>query len=285
MNDFLVILNALTIGISCALLGVFLILKKNVMIGDAISHSVLPGIVLAYIVTTNFNSVFMLIGAAVFGVFTTLIIEFLYKKLKLQEDASIGITFTWLFAVGVIMISMFTESNTDLDQECVLYGDLGTTFLEKIYIGKYLVGTHSFWKIFPVFVLIILTYLFGFKGLKIISFNVDYAISKGINVNAWNIAFMTLVSLTTVMSFESVGAVLVIGFIVLPGATAYLISNKLLMMIYLSVAIVISTVLIGFLASIYFDVNIGSSIVVVNGFLFFLVMLGKRLMLKLKIKN
>ena len=150
LNDFLTLLTAITIAVSCSLLGCFLVLRKTVMVGDAISHSVLPGIAIAYLLSSSFNSVFMLIGAAIFGVFTTLIIDFFHKKLKLQEDASIGITFTWLFAIGVIIITLFTNSNIDLDQDCVLFGELSSTFLDKIMVGDYLIGTISFWMIFPV---------------------------------------------------------------------------------------------------------------------------------------
>ena len=121
VNDFLNLITVLLIAWSCSLLGAFLVLRKIVMVGDAISHSVLPGIAIAYVFSQSFYSYFILLGAAVFGVFTTVIIDFFHKKLKLQEDASIGITFTWLFALGVIIISLFTEKNTDLDQDCVLF--------------------------------------------------------------------------------------------------------------------------------------------------------------------
>lgn len=273
LNDLLTLLTAITIGLSCSILGCFLVLRKMVMVGDAISHSVLPGIVLAYLVGSNFNSSFMLIGAALFGVITTLLIDFFHKKLKLQEDASIGITFTWLFAVGVIMISLFTESNTDLDQECVLFGELSSSFLDKIIVNGYLIGTRSFWLIFPVLILIILFVLFGYKGLQLISFNSEYAKAKGIHVGLWNLIFMSLVSITTVMSFESVGAVLVIGLLVIPPSTAYLVSKQLKRMLILSCLFVMISIFLGFYFSIYFDVSMSSMIIVVSGFIYFLLLI------------
>ena len=277
VNDILTLITALLIAWSCSLLGCFLVLRKVVMVGDAISHSVLPGIVIAYLVSSNFNSVFMLIGAAVFGVFTTVIIDFFHKKLKLQEDASIGITFTWLFALGVILISVFTDGNADLDQDCVLFGELGTTFLDKIIYNGRLYGTRSSMLILPVFICIVLFVRFGFKGLQLLSFNEEFAKSKGINVSFWHYTFMALVSITTVMSFESVGAILVVGLLVIPPATSYLLVDRLVPMLWLSCVLSTIACFIGYYASIYFDVSISSMIIVVAGILFVLVLIYKRL--------
>jgi len=277
INDFLTLITALLIAWSCSLLGCFLVLRKVVMVGDAISHSVLPGIVIAYLVSSNFNSGFILIGAAVFGVFTTFIIDFLHKKLKLQEDASIGITFTWLFALGVILIALFTDGNADLDQDCVLFGELGITFLDKIIIDGRLYGTRSMWMILPVFILVLLFVVFGFKGLQIISFHEEFAQSKGINVSFWHYVFMALVSITTVMSFESVGAILVVGLLVIPPATAYLLNDKLIPMLWISCLFSSIACVTGYYASIYFDVSVSSMIIVVAGCFFLLAILYSKL--------
>ena len=282
VNDILTLITALLIAWSCSLLGCFLVLRKVVMVGDAISHSVLPGIVIAYLVSSNFNSMFMLIGAAIFGVFTTVIIDFFHKKLKLQEDASIGITFTWLFALGVILISVFTDGNADLDQDCVLFGELGTTFLDKIIYNGRLYGTRSSMMILPVFIVIVLYVRFGFKGLQLLSFHEEFAKSKGINVSFWHYSFMALVSITTVMSFESVGAILVVGLLVIPPATSYLLVDRLVPMLWLSCVLSTIACFIGYYASIYFDVSISSMIIVVAGSLFVLVLIYKRLNLLFK---
>ncbi|MBI1837659.1 MAG: metal ABC transporter permease [Flavobacteriia bacterium] len=285
MNDFLTLLTAATIGLSCAILGCFLVLRKVVMVGDAISHSVLPGIAIAYIVSANFNSSLLLIGAAIFGVITTLIIDFFHKKLKLQEDASIGITFTWLFALGVIIITLFTESNTDLDQDCVLFGELSSSFLDKIIMNDYLIGTRSFWMIFPVFLIIVIFVVRGFKGLLLISFNEEYAKSKGIHVSMWNLIFMSLVSITTVMSFESVGAVLVVGLLVIPPATAYILSNDLKKMIFIACGLTLLACILGFYFSILIDVSMSSMVIVTCGMLFFSVLAYEKLKKMLKSKK
>ena len=284
INDILNLVTVLAIAWSCSLLGAFLVLRKVVMVGDAISHSVLPGIAIAYVFSQSFDSYFILLGAAVFGVFTTVIIDFFHKKLKLQEDASIGITFTWLFALGVIIISLFTEKNTDLDQDCVLFGDLGISFLDKIIVGGLFYGTRSMWMIFPIFILILGFIIKGWKGLQLISFDVEYAKSKGVNVSFWHYSFMLLVSVTTVMSFESVGAILVVGLLSIPPATAFLISEKLNKLLVLSCVFSTLACVLGILGSINFDVTMSSSIVVVSGILFVIVWLTKYVFSNLKTK-
>lgn len=271
INDVLNLVTILLIAWSCSLLGAIMVLRKNVMVGDAISHSVLPGIAVAYIVSQQVDSYLILLGAALFGVLTTYIINFFHQKLKLQEDASIGITFTWLFALGVLFISFFTEKNTDLDQDCVLFGDLGISFLDKIIVDDYFIGTRSMWMILPVFIVIILLFTKGWKGLQILAFDESFAMSKGINVKRWHYIFMTLVSITTVMSFESVGAILVIGLLSIPAASAYLLVKRLPSFLLVSCLFATLGSVIGMFLSIYLDLVMSSMIVVTLGVQFLIV--------------
>jgi len=265
INDILVILTALSIGACCSLLGCFLILRKAVMIGDAISHSVLPGIVLAFIFTEERASVPILIGAAIFGVISTIVIDFLQNKSKLQAGAAIGISFTFFFAVGVIMIAYFTGGNADIDQDCVLFGEIASTYLDKIFIGEYLIGTRALLTILPVLLCVILFVSLGRKGLSITSFNADYAKAVGINVSFWNYLLMFLVAISSVLSFESVGAVLVVGFLVIPPATAYLITNRLKNMLWLSVLFSSLACVLGYYFALMLDVTVSGAIVSVGG--------------------
>src|SRR6056300_1691663 len=116
-------LTAVFTAVSCALLGAFLVLRKMTMVGDAISHAVLPGIAVAYWLSQSRASLWMFLGAAAVGVLATVMIEVLRKNLKVQGDASIGMTFTTLFALGVVLITFWSDS-VDLDQERVLYGEI-----------------------------------------------------------------------------------------------------------------------------------------------------------------
>lgn len=272
-NDWLNILTALLVVWSCSMLGVFLMLRKMVMVGDAISHSVLPGIVIAYIVGTHTQSYGVLLGAAIFGVLTTILIEFFYRILRLQEDASIGLTFTWLFALGVLLIAFYGGGNVDLDQDCVLFGEIGLTFLDKWIFNGYLVGTRSFYMILPAFLLVSFFVVFGFKGLQLVSFQSDYASTKGISVGFWHYALMTLVSLVTVLSFESVGAILVVGFLVVPPATAYLLTKDLIKVHFLSLGIATFSVFVGYWLGVKWNLSLSPIIICTAGFVFFLTLL------------
>src|SRR5690554_2689665 len=234
MNDFWIILTGILVALSCGLLGVFLILRKMAMVGDAISHAVLPGIVIAYLVADSRNAIIMLIGAAAFGLLTTFMIEWFYRRARIQADASIGITFTWLFAIGVILVSMYT-GNVDLDQECVLYGDISYIPFSLLWIGEQSFGPASVWLQGGNLVLVIFGVIFGFRGLFITSFDPGFAGGLGINTGAWHYLLMGAVSLTVVLSFNAVGAILVVAFLVVPPATAYLLSSELKNMLWLTV--------------------------------------------------
>ncbi len=277
LNDILNIFTALLIAWSCSLLGVFLVLRKMVMVGDAISHSVLPGIVIAFLVGSYSSSSLILIGAAVFGVLTTIIIDFLYRKLKLQEDASIGLTFTWLFALGVLLISFFADDNSHIDKDCVLFGELGLTFLDKVIWNGRLLGTKSILSIFPLLLIVVVFVIKGFKGFQIHAFQAEYAKTKGIATGFWHYALMTLVSLVTVLSFESVGAILVVGFLVVPPATAYLLTGNLKRMQIYSLIIATADVLIGYLIALNFNFAISPTIITVAGLVLMLTILIKTL--------
>lgn len=269
--DIWTILTASVVACTSAILGCFLVLRKKAMVGDAISHSVLPGIVLAYLISESRASWIMLLGAAIFGVLTNVLIEFFNKKAKMSADASIGITFTWLFAIGVILLAYFTQGGIDLDQECVLFGEIAMINLEKIMIGDEIyIGPMAFWFIFPVLILVVLFSFFGYKGLLATSFNEDFSASIGLSNSFWNYSLMSLVSLSTVMSFESVGAILVVGFLVIPPASAYLTTNRLKPMILLACLIGISSSVLGFYLAKFFNLSISGCIVCMSG-IFFLV--------------
>ncbi len=238
------------------------------LVGDAISHAVLPGIVLAFLISGSRDNIPMLIGAAVLGVITTLIIEMLQKKAGMQEDASIGITFTWLFALGVILITSYT-GQVDLDQECVLYGEIAYVPLDTFNLSNGLsLGPRALWISGSVLLLIIAFILKGYKGLVLTTFNKDYAASIGISTAFWQLAFMSLVSLTTVVSFESVGAILVVALLVAPPAAAYLLSQNLKKMLWLSTLFGILTAVGGYYLALVLDGSIAGAMATFAGVLF-----------------
>jgi len=270
MEAFWIILTGSLIAISCGLLGAFLVLRKMAMIGDAISHAVLPGIVLAYLLSGSRETLPMLLGAAVLGVLTTVLIELFYHKAGLQMDASIGITFTWLFALGIILISLFA-GQVDLDQDCVLYGEIAYVPLDLWVSGSGLnFGPRTTW-ISGVLLLFILLFIgFGKKALFITTFNPEYAGALGISVAFWHYALMGAVSLTTVISFESVGAILVVAFLIVPPSAAYLLSNQLKPMLLITALIGVLSALGGYFLAAKINGSIAGAMASVSGLIFFL---------------
>ncbi len=264
-------LTAIFTAISCAVLGAFLVLRKMTMVGDAISHAVLPGIAIAYLLSQSRASLPMFLGAALVGVFATVIIEILSKKWKVQSDASIGMTFTTLFALGVVLITYWSDK-VDLDQECVLYGEIAFVPFNTWTLAGQSMGPIALWSS-GILLLLVLIYTFaGYKGLLMSSFNEDYAAVLGIGVGAWNLSLMSMVSVATVISFESVGAILVVALLVAPAATAYLISQKLQPMILLAAIFGLSGSLLGYIMSATFDTSIAGGIATILGVQFALIL-------------
>jgi manganese/zinc/iron transport system permease protein len=268
MGNGLIILTALLVALPASLLGVFLLMRKMVMVGDAISHAVLPGIVVAYLLTDSRDSLPMLLGAAVMGVLTTVFIDFLNRRIRIQQDAAIGTAFTFLFAVGVLLIAFFAGTNTDLDQECVLYGDLETSFLDQRIWNGYLVGTGAIFQLLPLNILVLTVIIIAFRPLTVWAFNSDFGKLLGMKTGRWQLLMMSLVSIHAVLSFESVGAIMVVGMLVLPAATAYLISNKLIVVLCISGAIGILGCVVGFFVALWLNVSIAPTIVSICGVFF-----------------
>jgi len=257
-------LTAIFTAISCAVLGAFLVLRKMTMVGDAISHAVLPGIAIAYLLSQSRASLPMFLGAALVGVFATVIIEILSKKWKVQSDASIGMTFTTLFALGVVLITFWSDK-VDLDQECVLYGEIAFVPFNTWTMAGKSMGPIALWTSGILLILVLIYTLVGYKGLLMSSFNADYAAVLGIGIGAWNLSLMSMVSLATVVSFESVGAILVVALLVAPAASAYLISSQLKTMIGLSALFGFTGSLGGYFLSAALDTSIAGGIATTLG--------------------
>ncbi len=275
MTSFWIILTGSLVAVSCSLLGCFLILRRMAMIGDAISHAVLPGIVIAFLLSGSRESVPMLIGAGLLGLLATFLIEFLHTKAKLQTDAAIGITFTWLFALGIILISVFA-GQVDLDQDCVLYGEIAYVPIDLLLSpGGLLLGPKAVWVVGSVLVIIIIFIITFYKQLFLTTFDPAFAVSLGWSAVLWHYLLMGVVSLTTVAAFESVGAILVVAFLVVPPATAYLLTHRLKTMLWLSCLIGIVATVLGYGLAIWLNGSVTGAIATVSGIIFGLVAIGK----------
>jgi len=261
------------VAASCAMVGCFLVLRRMSMLGDAISHAVLPGIVLAFMWTGSRNIVPMLIGAGALGLLTAFITDVLQRYGKLQTDASIGVTFTWLFAIGVILVTQFT-GHVDLDVDCVLHGEILYAPFDVIEIAGMGVGPRVAWTMGVVAVIDLIFILLAWKQLKICAFDAGLAASLGINVALWHYLLMGAVSVTTVASFESVGVILVVAMLTVPPNTAYLLTDRLWLMVVLSVVIGVLCAIIGYGLASAIDGSIAGAMATVAGVFYVMAAFG-----------
>lgn len=271
MSDIWIILTGALVASACGIVGCFLVLRKMAMIGDAISHSVLPGIVIAFLISGSRDSLFMLLGAAGIGLITVLLIQ-LFHQSGLQSDAAIGVVFTALFAIGIILVSLYTR-DIDLDLDCVLYGEIAYVPWNTLQIGGIDIGPKAVWGVGLALLLSVVLIGIFYKQFKLSSFDPVFAAAVGIPVALFHYLLMGLVSVTTVASFESVGAILVVGMLVVPPATAYLLTDKLNRMIIYSVITGCISAVAGYYTAQILDASIAGSMISTAGFLFLIALL------------
>ncbi|GMW03838.1 MAG: membrane protein [Candidatus Hydrogenedentota bacterium] len=251
------------VAAGCSVIGCFLVLRKISMLGDAISHAVLPGIVIAFLFTSSRSIFPMVIGAGLVGLLTTFITDVLNRQGKLQSDASIGVTFTSLFAVGVILVSKYA-SQVDLDLDCVLFGEILYAPFDTVAWGGMNVPRSAL-VLAPVVAADIAFVVLAWKQLKICSFDPELAAAMGVRVALWHYLLMACVSITTVASFESVGAILVVAMLIVPPNTAYLLTDHLWRMVVLAAGFGVSSALIGYGVATALDGSIAGAMAVVSG--------------------
>ncbi len=268
MIELWIILTGILVGITCSIAGVFLVLRKMSMIADAISHTVLFGIVMAFLITQTLNGFWMLIGAACAGLLTAYFVQLLQTS-GIQEDAAIGVTFTSLFALGVLLITLFA-GNVHLDVEHVLMGEIAFVPWDKWTLFT-ITMPKAVWMLLLVLVINIGFLLLFFKEMKLSTFDPIYAVSIGLPITVLHYGFMTTISLTTVAAFDSVGAILVVAMLIGPAATAYLISKSVLQMFVFSISFGTIAAFAGYYIAKWLDTSIAGMMAAIIGVIFILV--------------
>ncbi|HEX6386908.1 MAG TPA: metal ABC transporter permease [Anaerolineae bacterium] len=265
-------LIAAVVAAACALPGVFLVLRRMAMMSDAISHTVLLGIVLAFFVVSEFGHPLLLIGATAVGVLTVSLTEVLNKTRRVKEDAAIGLVFPALFSIAVILISVFAR-NVHLDTHIVFQGDLAFAPFDRAMLFGTDIGPRTL-VVMGVILLINLAFITLFyKELKLSTFDEGLAAALGFKPGLIHYGLMTLVSVTAVGAFDAVGSILVIALMIVPPATAYLLTDRLSRMLGLSVLIGIVGAISGYWLARFLNTNIGAAMVTMLGVAFGLALL------------
>ncbi|MCA9291287.1 MAG: metal ABC transporter permease [Phycisphaerales bacterium] len=277
IDTSIVLVGALA-AVCCGLLGTFLVLRRMSMMGDAISHAVLPGLVAAFLISGSRDSLTMFIGATVVGVLTALLTQAIHRLGRVDEGASMGVVFTTLFAIGIVLLVQNAEG-IDLDPDCVLYGSIEQTPLSTVAIGDLRIPRAAmnlgiFLVIDVVFVVVF------FKELRITSFDPALATTLGINADVMHYLLMSLVAANTVAAFDAVGSILVVAMLIVPGATAAMLADRLRTVLLCSVVVAVLAAVLGHLGAItvprlfgFEDTRTAGSMVVVAGAMFGLAVL------------
>lgn len=254
-NEFMVkaVLVSMLVGIVCSVLSCYMTLKGWALMGDAVSHAVMPGVVIAYILNIP-----LAIGAFVFGVGSVVAIGFIKSKTRIKEDTVIGLVFTGFFALGLVLISKTTSS---VDLTHILFGNvLGISdkdITQTIVISVIVLGTIAILR----------------KDFLLFCFDQTHARSIGLNTGFLYYTLLSLLSLAAVAGLQTVGIILVVAMLVTPGATAYLLSDRFDNMMLLAIASGVFSSVMGIYASYYLDASTGGCIVVVQTLQFILAMI------------
>ncbi|PKQ66891.1 metal ABC transporter permease [Raineya orbicola] len=266
MQDIWILVVVSLFALSSSALGSFLVVRQMVMLTDTLSHSILPGIAIAYIVQGEKNNLFILIFALLCGLLIVSIINWLNSRIRNRNDAVLGSVYTFFFAVGIILVTLFGEQ-ADLDTDCVLFG-------EMLYIPFDTLDWAEMPRNFPLALVVGIGVLFfvwkSFRPLSIISFDETFAQSIGVNVTFWNYALTSLVTIVTILSFEIVGSVMVVAMFAFPPAIAFLLTKRLQIMLIISLIVSIFSVVIGYYFSVWQGGSSAASIVIVQGIFFML---------------
>lgn len=257
---------------ACALPGVFLVLRRTAMMSDAISHTVLLGIVLAYFVVQEYGHPLLIVGAAAVGVLTVSLTELLTKTRLVKEDAAIGLIFPALFSIAVILISVFAR-NIHLDAHVIFQGDLAFAPFDRFVLAGVDLAPRSLMIMSGILLLNFLFILLFYKELKLSTFDPALAAALGFSPTLIHYTLMSLVSVTAVGAFDAVGSILVIALMIVPPATAYLLTDRLPVMLGLSAIIGAAGAFGGYWLSHTLDSTIGGSMVTMLGGLFALAFL------------
>ncbi|MDO5713530.1 MAG: metal ABC transporter permease [Tissierellia bacterium] len=244
----------ITVSMVCGLPGVFLYYRRQSMVTDAISHSVLLGIVLAFFITKDIDSPLLYFGAAIFGVLTVFCIEMLTSSGLVKSEDATGIVFPLFFALAVILITKFA-GNVHLDTDIVLMGEVIMTPMNTVHHFG-LEMPRKLVELMIMFLANLLFILLFYKELKLMTFNEEYARLQGLQVTALSYVLMTLTSCSAVVAFDAVGAILVISFMITPAAAASLITKDLKNTLVVTMIYGIINSIIGYYLGVYLNINI-----------------------------
>ncbi len=267
----MILLTGILVGVSGALLGSFLVLRGNAMLTDAISHSIVFGIIVVWLLTGQMSGPVQVLGAALTGVLTVVLSELLARSRLVKMDAAIGLVFPALFAAGVLLISIYAR-DVHIDVETVLLGEIGFVWLNTVMLWGQQVPI-AVATLGAVLVVNLAFVLVLWKELKLTTFDPGLAAALGFLPGVLHYAVLTLTSVTAVAAFDAVGAILFIAFVIVPPATAYLLTRRLWGVVVLAVALSVAACVAGYVLALRWNVSIAGMMASMTGVWFALALL------------
>jgi len=269
----IVLIGAL-VGIAASLLGAFLVLRRESMLSDAISHSVLLGIVAVYLLTGTLDSPLHVVGAAAAGVVTVWLTDLLVRSRRVKSDAAIGLVFPAMFALAVLLINLYAR-DVHLDTDAVLLGEIAFAWLDVVDVA----GLEVARSLLTMAIITLVNFAFVvllYKELKLATFDPMLATALGLRPGLLGYALLALVSLTAVGAFDAVGAILFVAFVIVPPTAAYLVTDRLWLMLVLGSGVAIASSWGGYAFARHLDVSVGGAMASATGvFLLLALLLGK----------
>lgn len=270
--QFEIQLIAVLAASACAIPGVFLVLRGMALMSDAISHVVLLGIVLMFMVVGNLDSPLLTVGAAATGLLTVVLVEALSQSGRVKRDAAIGLVFPFLFSLAIILVS-HNAGNVHLDTDSVLLGELAFAPFDRLVIGGSDLGPKGAWSMGAVLVLNVVLLLVFYKELKLATFDAGLAASLGFAPALVHYGLMAAVSVTAVQAFDTVGSILVVALMIAPAAAAWILTDRLSHMLLVSVGLSAAGAIGGYWLANWMDASIAGCMAVMLGLIFMAVFL------------
>ena len=264
---------AIVVSTSCVIPGIFLVLRKVALMSDAISHSILLGIVLMFFWVKNIHSPLLMIGAVLSGLFTVFLTEIIIQSKKLKEDAAIGFIFPIFFSLAIILISLYAK-NIHIDINTVLLGELAFAPFNQLIIGNYTLGPISLWVMSAILLINVIFVTLLYKELKLVTFDPNLAIVLGISPPLLHYMLMSIVSITAVGAFDAVGSILVVALMITTPSAAYLLTQKLHQMLIASILLGILTAISGYLVAVVLNTTIAGSMATLSGIIFLIALIA-----------
>ncbi|MBY8977010.1 metal ABC transporter permease [Rhodobacteraceae bacterium NNCM2] len=258
-----ILLTGCLVGTAAALLGPFLILRRNSMLADAISHAIVFGIMAVWLMTGLISGPLLIVGAGVAGVLCVWLIEVVTNTGKVKEDAAIGLVFPAMFAGGVLLLNLFAR-DVHIDVHTVLLGEIGFVWLDTVQVAGVDVPNAVLWMSGMAAINALFVGLF-WKELKLATFDPVLAAAFGMMPRLLFYGLLLLTSATAVAAFDAVGAILFVAFVIVPPATAYLLTDRLIEMVLIGIVVSLVSVISGYYLAVGWDVSISGMMALMTG--------------------